>query len=125
MDFEALLQILLPIVFVCWLILAIRQRSERKTWFDNIYLSLLCIFTGGLFGMPRLVSIVTMGLYSSGILIHNPDSVVVYNGIPFLASSGGFFNLIGEWMLILMFFFGLYLLVYTLVRRAKGDRRYE
>lgn len=124
MDFEELSRILLPVVFVCWLILAIRQRSERKNWLDNIFISFLCILTGGLFGMPRLVSIVTSMLYANRILIKNPDSVVVYNGIPFLASSGGFFMLIGEWLLILMFFFGLYLLAYTLIRRAKGDRRY-
>ncbi len=125
MDFEGLIPVLLPVVFIGWLILAIRQRSERKSWWDNLYLSIVCIVTGGLFGMPRLVSIVTGWLYANRIWITNPDSIVVYNGIPFLAASGGFFMLLGEWALILMFFFGLYLLVFTLIRRMKGDKSYQ
>ncbi len=125
MDFEGLIPVLLPVVFIGWLILAIRQRSERKSWWDNLYLSIVCIVTGGLFGMPRLVCIVTGWLYANRIWITNPDSIVVYNGIPFLAASGGFFMLLGEWALILMFFFGLYLLVFTLIRRMKGDKSYQ
>lgn len=125
MNFEEWMPVLLPVVLIGWLVVALRRRSDRKSWWDNLYLSLLCVVTGGVFGMPRLVSIITQWLYTNRIWITNPDSVVVYDGIPFLTASGGFFMLLGEWALILLFFFGLYLLGYTLVRRVKGDKSYQ
>ena len=125
MDFEGALPCLLPLVVVGWAIIAIRERSTHKSWLDNLYFSLVCILTGGLFGLPMLVSIITHQLYASGILISDPKYVLVYNGIPFIGEAGGIFVLIGEWVLVALFFYGLYLLVDTLIRRVRGDKSHQ
>ena len=125
MDFEEVLQCLFPLVILGWMFVAIRDRSTKKTWLDSLFSSLWLTVTGGLFGMPRLLSLVTRGLYNSGTLIKNPDLIIIYDGIPFVAEAAPLFGLIGEWVLIVMFFVGLFWMVQILIRRARGDKSYS
>jgi hypothetical protein len=125
MEFQEVLQCLFPPVILGWIVLAIRQRSANKTWLDSLFTSLMLTITGGLFGMPRVLSLVTRGLYNNGILIKNPDLIIVYDGIPFVAEAAPLFGLIGEWVLIVMFFVGLFWMVQILIHRARGDKSYS
>ena len=124
MEFEGALPCLVPLVILFWAVFFIREKSVHKTWLDNLFGDLLFLLSGGLLGLPRLLSFLTMAMYNNGILIKDRNYVIVYNGIPFIGDNGGFFILIGELLLIGLFFFGLFSLPKTVIRRVKGDKSY-
>lgn len=125
MDFEGALPCLIPLLILFWVVFFIREKSKRKTWLDNLFSDFLFLVTGGLLGLPRFLNIATLTLYENDLWIKDRDYVIIYNGIPFLGDNAGFFMLIGELLLIFMFFYGLVSLPKTLIRRLKGDKHFK